>query len=257
MEISSSASAEAAAPAKADRWWEEVRAVFVKDVRSEWRTRSAVSTILMFSLTTMVLVSFTVVTRGPGLTQSLEEAGGRLVVVTRETPTRAALLATLFWVVLYFSAMAGLPRVFVKEEEMRTAAALRLAARPSAVFAGKWCFNVALLELVAATLLPLFLLFFQPQVRNWPLLLGTLVTGTAAMAGGATILGAIVARASHRGYLMLILSFGPLLPILGLAINATAAALQGGAGNSLLAMVSYLVTMTLISGLLFERVWSR
>lgn len=239
-------------------WWGEVGAIVLKDARSELRTRSALGAILAFALTTTVLVSFTGVTYGMGLNQGLvtDPITGQQVIRSFHTLLRAELLSSLYWFILYFSAMAGLPRVFVKEEEMRTAAALRLAARPSAVFAGKLLFNLALLEVVTLLVLPLFVLFFEPRVANWPLFLAHLLVGAAALAGGATLLGAIVSRASNRGYLMVILGFGPLLPILVFCINGSADAIYGKSGNNLVPLVSYLVLMTVVSGLLFERVWS-
>lgn len=246
---------------KKETWWQEVRAVFTKDVRSELRTKSAVAAILIFSLTTMVLVSFTVNTYGLGFTQGLRPdaveaiARGEPIVYSVETMKRAMLLSSLFWIILFFSAMAGLPRVFVKEEEMRTAAALRLAARPSAVYAGKLAFNLALMEIVALLLLPLFVVLLQPRLENWPLLIAEVVVGSAAIAGTATLLGAIASRANNRAYLMSILGFGPLLPILGLAIEGTAAVMQGTSGNKLMALVSYMVVMVIVSGLLFDSVW--
>jgi heme exporter protein B len=244
----------------AESWWGEAVSVLMKDLRSEFRSKSAIGSILIFAFTAMVLISFTVKTHGPGLTQIIateqELAQGLPLIRTGHTEDRAILLSTLFWIVLYFSAMTALPRVFVKEEEMRTAPALRLAARPSAIFAGKLCFNLLLLELLTLLLLPLFVLFFQPQVAHWALLITYLLLGAAAVAGTATILGAIVARAGNRGYLMAVLGLGPLLPILVLTINGTAAAIYGSPGNILLGLVSYLVVMTVLSSLLFERVWN-
>lgn len=245
-----------------DNWWSEVSAVLVKDLRSELRTKAALGSILAFAFTAMVLLSLMVVTIGLGLTSGLVEdvkgaiAQGQPIVENVPTHARAALLSSLYWIVLYFSAMAGLPRVFIKEEEMRTAAALRLAARPSAVFVGKLAFNMALMILIALLLLPVFVFFLQPVVQNWPLLIGHFVFGSAAMAAGATILGAMVARTSNHGYVMVVLGFGPLLPILVLAINGTTAALYGSPGNNLLGLVSYLVAMVVLSAGLFERVWS-
>ncbi len=248
--------------APADDWRREAWAVFVKDARSEWRTRSAVSTILMFALVTIFLVGMLVKTEGFGMTQRLvQDVAGAIarnerILETHNSELRAQILAALYWVILYFSAMTGLSRVFVKEEEMRTAPALRLAARPSAVLGGKLLFNLLLLELVTVVVLPPFLLFFRPEVKSWPLLLALLTTGAAALAGSATLLGAIVARAGNRGYLMLILGFGPLLPILIFGINGTADALYSGTGNNLVPLVSYLILMTALSALLFERVWA-
>lgn len=245
-----------------DHWWSETLAVFLKDVRSEWRTKSALSTILMFALTSVTLLGFFVKLDGLGLTMGLVRdseaaiAEGQPILVSGHTFKRAQLLSAIYWIILYFSAMAGLPRVFVKEEEMRTAPALRLAARPLAVLGGKLLFNLILLETMTLVVLPPFILFFEPQVASWSLFIGHLLVGAAGMAGAATLLGAIVSRAGNRGYLMLVLGFGPLLPILILAINGTAAALYGNAGNNLVGLVSYLIMMAALSALLFDRVWA-
>lgn len=247
-----------------ENWWAEVWAVLRKDFRSELRTKSALGTILMFAFTTMMLISMLVQTQGLGFTQGLISNYDQLrqAVLSRQpilqnepTEARAMLLASLYWIVMFFSAMAGLPRVFVKEEEMKTAAALRLTARPSAVFTGKLLFNVGLLQVLTLLLLPLFFLFFQPSVASLPLLLGCFVAGALGLATASTILGAMVARANNRGYLMVLLGFGPLLPILIFSINGTTAALHGNGGNNLVPLVSYQVVMTLVSGFLFEKVW--
>jgi heme exporter protein B len=228
-----------------ERWWDEARAVFIKDVRSELRTRAALATILLFAVVTLVLVALTVPTRG-----------AQLVQAGVDTAARHFLLSALLWVILFFSAMAGLPRTFVKEEELRTAAILRLTARPGAVLAGKLLFNAALILLVVAALLPLFLIFFTPQVADWPLVLGHVVAGSLAMAGSATILGAIVARAGGKTYLMLPLAFPILLPVLYFAVNGTASAMGGNEGNQLVPLVSYTVAMVTLSAMLFEKVWT-
>jgi heme exporter protein B len=243
-------------------WWAEVRAIFVKDLRSELRTKAALGAILAFAFTSMVLLSQFVVTSGLGLTTGLVEdvpaalAAKRSILENGPTEAKAALLSSLYWIVLYFSAMAGLPRVFVKEEEMRTAAALRLTARHSAVFTGKLCFNVALMVFIALLLLPVFVFFFQPEIRNWPMLVAYFVVGAAGLASGATILGAMVARTGSNSYTMVVLGFGPLLPILVFAVKGTTAALHGSAGNNLSGLVSYVVALVILSAGLFDRVWS-
>jgi len=233
------------APTNGGSAWSEARAVFLKDLRSELRTKAALSTILLFAVVTLFIVNVTVPHNAPGMRQSGEDA-----------PTRTALLAALLWIIQFFSAMVGLPRTFVKEEEMRTASALRLTARPSAVLAGKMLFNGALVAAVAATLLPFFLILFTPRVQGWPAFLGYWFVGSLGMAGSATLLGAIVARAGGKTYLMLPLAFPILLPILVLSINGTTAAMRGEGGNQIIALVSYVVAMLTLSALLFEKVWS-
>jgi heme exporter protein B len=247
-------------------WWSEARAVFVKDVRSELRTRSALTTILLFAVVTLMIVAFTIKPEGLGLTYVLKPDWRELVHQHREalvydqlpygTELRAFLLSALLWIILFFSAMAGLPRTFVKEEEMRTAAALRLAARPSALYAGKLAFNGVLVLAVAVVVLPLFLILLTPRVADWPAFLGYLFSGSLAMAGAATLLGAIVARAGGKAYLMLPLAFPILLPALVLSIQGCARAMLGNGGNQIIVLVSYLVAMVTLSGMLFEKVWS-
>jgi heme exporter protein B len=260
METSFSTSAKAiAAP---ESWWAEAWAVFTKDLRSELRTKAALGALLVFALTTIILLSFTIVTRGLGLDSQVvpnpEEAikAGKSIYVTVVTHARCQLLSSLYWVILYFSAMAGLPRVFVKEEEMRTAGALRLCARPSAVFAGKLTFNVLIIMAVAVLVMGPFTLMLKPDVANWPLFVGHALAGAAGMAAGASLLGAMVARTSSSGFLMVVLGFGPLLPILILSIDGTTAALLGSGRNNLAGLVSYLVAMSILSGGLFEKVWA-
>jgi heme exporter protein B len=244
--------------------WAAIAAVLRKDLRSELRTRSALGTLLMFSFTMVVILALVLRPEGLGLTETLvapEELASRIragqhILTSGSTEMRATLLSAVFWLVMYFSAMAGIPRTFVKEEELRTAAILRLTASPRAVFVGKLLFNLLLLLAMTVVVLPLFLLWFHPELKNWPAFLAHVFIGAIALGCGATILGAIVARAANGAYLMAVLGFGPLLPVLALSINGTAAAMHGTQRNELLPLVSYIVLTGLLSGGLFERVWS-
>jgi heme exporter protein B len=97
-------------------WAAEAGAVFVREWISEWRTRVALSSVGLFALSSLTLIALAL--RGGG-------------VVGRETA------AALLWIVIFFTAATGLGRAFVQEEERGTAMALRLAARPTAVWFGK------------------------------------------------------------------------------------------------------------------------
>jgi heme exporter protein B len=224
------------------RWVSEVAAVIGKDLRSEYRTRAALNAILLFALTTLAVVSF-----------SLSASGLRPVV-------KAQILASLLWVVLFFSAMSGLPRVFVKEEDSRTAMALRLSARPDVVFVGKLLFNVALLLAVTAAVVPLYAVMMRPEIRQWGQLLVVLAFGMAGLAGASTLLAALVAKTTNRGSLFVVLAFPILLPLLVCAINGSVAAFLGTRPeelrSNLLVLAVYLVAMVTASLLLFEYVWN-
>jgi heme exporter protein B len=228
-------------PTSFSRWAAEVSAVFLKDARTEYRTRAAVNAILLFALTTLMTVSLSLTTLGlpPGV--------------------RARLLAALLWIVLFFSAMSGLPRVFVKEEDGRTVMALRLTARPQAIFVGKLLFNVALLLAVTVVVVPLYLILLEPEVRDGGGLIAVLLLGMAGLAGAATLLAALVAKTGNRGSLFVVLAFPVLLPLLVCAINGSVAAF-GAAGplelrSNLIGLLAYLVAMVTASVMLFDYVW--
>lgn len=223
------------------RWVVEVGAVFWKDTRTEFRSRAAVNAILLFALTTLAVVSFSLSAQGlaPGV--------------------KARLLASLLWIVLFFSAMSGLPRVFVKEEDSRTSLALCLAARPQSVFLGKLLFNVALLLVVTATVVPLYLVLMQPVVQRWDLFGGVVVLGMGSLAGSSTLLAALVGKTSNRMSLFVVMAFPLLLPLLVSAIHGTVGAFLGvrpeEVRSDLIVLAAYLVATVTASLMLFEFVW--
>lgn len=218
----------------------EVAAVLVKDVRTELRTRVALSTLGLFALTTLAAVSYTI---GP---YSL-------------TPDdRPFLLSALLWIVVFFAAMAGLDRSFVKEEEGHTAPLLRLSASPLAVWAGKLVYNALLLYVLMAVLVPLYCALMGLDVASPGSLVAVLAAGGLALTVTTTMMAAIIARAMTRGALFPVLSIPLLLPLLVFLIEGTRAAVEGsaeGVSATLRAVVSFGGMMTVLSVLLFPVVW--
>ena len=133
------------------RWLAEAWAVTAKDLRTEFRTRVALSSVGLFALTTLIAVAYSV---GP-FRISAED--------------RPFLLAVLLWIVVFFAGLAGLDRSFVKEEESHTAPLLRLSASPHVVWAGKLLFNLVLLAVLLAAVVPLYcvLMGYRIQLLGW------------------------------------------------------------------------------------------
>ncbi len=213
-------------------------AICTKDLRAEFRTRYALSAIGLFALTTLTVVSFSL---GPfGLSRDL--------------------LGALLWVVLFFSAMAGLSRSFVHEEEAHTAPALRLAAPPDAVYLGKFLFNLFLLLALEAVVLPLFIVLMGLEIGNPGAFSLVLVLGDLGLAGVTTVVAAMVAQAGARSALFTVLSFPLLLPLLVSSIEGTRLALQGtGLGAvwpSLQALLAYAIALFTASLMLFPLIWT-
>jgi heme exporter protein B len=213
-------------------------AVLDKDLRSEFRTKYALNAILLFAVTTLTVVSFAV---GQfGLTAELQ--------------------AALYWIIVFFSAMSGLSRAFVREEEAGTAYALKMAAQPTVVYLGKLAYNLILMGILELVVFPLFVVMMGMRVENYLLFFAVVVLGSAGLASLATIIAAIVAKANAKGTLFTVLSFPPLLPLLVTCIGGTRLALEGAevgaAGPEIRVLIAYSLVIIVASLMLFEFVWN-
>jgi len=220
-------------------WLAEALAVFVKDWRCELRTRYALNTIVLFALSTLVIVSL---------------ALGPLGVRPGE---RAAVLPVVLWLILLFAAAAGLPRGFAHEEETHTATALRLTATPSALYCGKLLYSLTLLAALEILVVPLFLAMVQLDVDHPGFLAAALLAGGYGLAAGSTLVAAIVAQARGKAALFSVLAFPVLVPLLLLAVAMTRAAVGGDpAEGALRQLLLYDGSVTVAGLMLFPAVWN-
>ncbi len=222
-----------AASSPASRIW----AIFVKDTRSEYRTRYAVNALFLFALVTLTAMSFAI--GGAGIT--------------------ALLAAVFYWTILFFSALSSLAQTFVKEVETKTATFLKLTAPDDAVFFGKWGFNLLLILLLEAVLTPLFMVMLNINLSHWGLWIATSILGAVGLVGTTTLIGALIAAAGVRGALFSVLSFPVLLPLLVVLIRVTEVCFGGGIptglGDSFAVLGAYGVVATTAGWLLFPFVW--
>lgn len=212
-------------------------AVFAKDVRLELRTRYALNAILMFAVTTLAAVSFSVGQSG--------------------LPPK--LLAALFWIVMLFSAMSGLAQAFIREEEAGTALTLRLMADPDPVYIGKLLFNFSLLSVMAALITPIFFIFTDAPASGIATFILVLALGVIGLCSATTLVAAIIAKASVKGALFAVLSFPILMPLLLVLVLATEKVLDSGAIGDITTEIQFLVAYGIVmvtgSVLLFKFVW--
>src|SRR5439155_16095360 len=183
-----------------------VWAVLRKECRSEWRTRYGLSAALLFAVTTLTSVSFAV---------------GRLT-------DRTDLLGALLWVVLLFAALSSLSHAFVREVEGHTLTLLRLVASPTAIALGKLLFNLVFLAVIEAVTVPLYLALMGAPPPKWGAFLALLGLGSLALAGSATLIGAVISQTRGRGALFAGISLPLMLPVLAAAVSGTRAQWAGG-----------------------------
>ncbi len=219
----------------------ESLAVLGKELTSEVRSRVALNAIGLFGITTLVVVAYQI---GPYQIQEKD---------------RPYLLSALLWVILFFAATSGLARVFVKEEDAHTAKTLRLAARPLAVFAGKYLFNLILLAALFTLIVPLYCALMGYEVRGLAGLVLVLAAGAVALSAASTIVAAIISRASGSTTLFAILSVPLVLPLLVMLIQGTRAAAGSVELAAVLPALQGIVSLggalLIVSVFLFPVVW--
>lgn len=212
--------------------------LFRKDLNSELRTRYAVNALAMFIIVAISVILFSI-----GDEKITPELSGGL-----------------FWVIIFFTAMSGLSRAFVSEEERGTTLALQLVASPSTIFTGKLIFNTILVFCMNTVIALLYSALFEAFVlENFVLFLYSFILGNIGLAVSSTIIAAIIAKAGAKGTLYPVLSFPILLPLILTSVRLTIFSMDGisfeRAKFELAIVLSYDVIMTTASYMLFEFIW--
>jgi heme exporter protein B len=212
--------------------------LFLKDFSSEIRTRYAINSLAMFIIVAISVILFSIGSE-------------------RVSPV---LTGGLFWVVVFFSAMSGLSRVFVSEEERGTTLTLQLIASPATVFTGKMIFNLVLVFAMNTVIAILYSALFEEFVlQNFTLFVLTFILGNIGLAVSSTVIAAIISKAGAKGTLYPVLSFPILLPLILTSVRLTEFALDGTSIDEsifeLAIIASYDVIMISASYMLFDFIW--
>lgn len=213
-------------------------ALYNKDFHSELRTRYAINSLAMFIIVAISVILFSI--GNEKITQSLTSG--------------------LLWVVIFFSAMSGLARAFVSEEERGTSLLLHLIASPSTIFSGKLLFNLILVFCMNIVIAILYAgLFDAFIIRNFALFAVSFILGNIGLAVASTIIAAIISKAGAKGTLYPVLSFPILLPLILTSVQLTLLANQGASFSDakfeLAIVFCYDVIMLTGSYMLFDFVW--
>jgi len=213
-------------------------AIVAKDVRSELRLRYALNALLMFVVTSLAVI----------------------IIAFQDSELNPEILSALFWIVIFFTAMSGLSRIFVSEEERGTTLVLQLVASPSAVYFGKLIFNCGLTLLLSSAVTLLYVIIFPTFViQSLTIFTCTVFLGSLGFASASTMIAAIIAKAQAKSTLYTVLAFPVLAPLLITVIYATALSIQGDIWSNSIPqfqiMIGYLCVVVGFSFLMFDYVW--
>ncbi|MGD2062456.1 MAG: heme exporter protein CcmB [Nitrospirota bacterium] len=214
--------------------------VFLKDLRLEWRTREAMSAMLLFAILVLVIFNFTfnpdrdlVLLIGPGI----------------------------LWVAFTFAAVLGLNRAFAAEQENGCLAGVLLTPIDrGGIYLGKWLANLVFTLVAEVILLPFFVLFFNLTLTaEIPALLLVCFLGTVGFTAVGTLLAAVSANTRLREVMLPILLFPITVPVIigavestGMILNHETEGLRGMVRMLALYDVIFLVSSTLLFDFVLE-----
>jgi heme exporter protein B len=177
-------------------------AIARKDLKVEWRTKTAFVSSLVFAVLVLAVLYFA---RDKTSVGDYDLAPGAL------------------WVTFTFAGMLGLNRAFLLERENRALDGLRLTpTTPTALFLGKVVGNLVFLGVVELVSLPLFILFYDvPIWRQLPVLLGVVALATVGYVAVGTLLSAMVVRTRFSEVMLPVLLLPFLVPPIVSAVQLT------------------------------------
>jgi len=182
--------------------------VFRKDLRLDLRSRDRLGHMAMFALLVVALLS---------------------IVIPASKPERAAWSPALLWVVMLFTSLLGLARSFQSEtEEGAIALLVQVPVDRGWVFFGKSLASFVALFGVVLWAAVLFTVFLDVDwgTGSWACA-GAGLLGAIGLAAVGTLLSALSIGVRFREFLLPVLFFPVVLPILVFASQITADALAG------------------------------
>lgn len=213
-----------------------VAAILWKDLVAEWRSKEALSGMVVFAVIALIIFNFAL-----DLTA---------VAIPDVAPG-------ILWVTFIFAGILGLNRSFLREKDQGSLEGLMLApVDRSAIYVGKLVSTLVLLAAVEALALPLFAAFFNLALPVLPLLV-PLALGSAGFAIVGTIFAAMAANTRLRDVLLPVLLLPILVPVVAAAVKLTSVVIAGRpmlaeAGNWLGLLVAFDLIFLTLSILLFD-----
>ena len=198
-----------------------------KDLLVERRSKETLNALLFFSLALLFVFQFTL---GP------------------DRERLAAVLPGLLWLGFILSGVLGLGRAFLVEHENDCWEALLLApGDKSAIYLGKLLGSLALMLVVEALVLALFVVFFNVDLGpSVPSLALVIALGTVGIAAVGTLFAAMTAQVRARELLFPVLLLPVLVPVLLGTVKATEALLLREALSSVGHWLTLLIAADLV-----------
>ena len=205
-----------------------------KEFLLEFRTRSDISGIFLYVISTLFVVYETFVKIQPNVWN------------------------TLFWIILLFVAVNAMVKSFVQEKGNRVLYYYSLL-NPSHVLIAKIVYNTLLLLVLSLLIWGLFIFFGDNPVKDLGLFLLILFLGSFGFSVTFTFLASLVAASNQSSTLLAVLSFPLIIPIILMLVKISAHALRLIQDTAVSGDLAILVAIDLllcgVALLLFPFIW--
>ncbi|SFM20599.1 heme exporter protein CcmB [Methanolobus profundi] len=213
--------------------------IAAKDLRSEFRTKQMLNSMLIFSLIVMVIFSI-----------SFGDVLGQTELVGKLAPG-------VLWVAFTFAGTLGLSRSFAGEMENGCLEGLKLSPIDrSSIYIGKTISNVLLMFIVELLTIPIFIVLFNYNISGIPGLALVIFLGTFGFVSVGTLLSALSASTRAREIMLPVLLLPLIIPVIIPAVMATGTILADGSigdiSSELRLLIVYDLIFFVVGQLVFE-----
>lgn len=207
-------------------FWSTVGAILAKDLLSEFRNKETVTSILSFSLLSLIILNFAL----------------------RPTPSLISVVAPgILWVAFTFSGILGLTRAFALEEDQDAIQGLLLTpASREAIYLGKMLSCLVFMLVAEIVLLPIFAVLFNVDPFK-PMLMVVMFMATLGFASVGTLFSALAMNTKSREIMLPMLFIPIVVPIIIAAVVGTDLALRGGGWQDISKWIQLMLVFDLIA----------
>ena len=210
-------------------FWSQYKALLVKDVRMELRTRDMIVSMGVYALLVLTVYGAT-----------MSQTGDAFDILS--------VAAGLLWATIVFTSLLGLNRSFANEVENGCLEGVLLApVSRAAIYLAKMTSNLLFLCVVELIAVPLFFVFFLSGAvlaDTTPYIVLPLLVGSIGIAGVGTFLSTMTMDTRGKDVLLAILFIPVIFPLLYACVSATSVALLGVEGQ----MVTFWRSLMLAGG---------
>ena len=211
----------------------QIAVLIQKEVVAEWKQRFAINGILLYLLSTILVIYISFIEVEP------------------------IMWVTLFWIIILFTAVSAVAKSFMQESRWRMLYYYLLVS-PVQIILAKMIYNSILM-----CLLSVVGLFFYSVVTGNPIqheyyFLTAVSLGSISFSLTFTLMSAIASKAGNNATLMSILSFPLIIPVILLLIKISLASLQNEIEipvKDFLLMGGLNLIMLLMAVILFPYLW--